>query len=217
MRKIDRSEGPGIGYCGNQHDQGWARTALIYPFLALVACTGSPTPDSAVQPTDNVDTPACIAGGHLRTDLAGGIRATLDWQAHEMVCEGMPRPEETGARLRLSGPLGNNSGPKTLTIILGLPHLAAGVTGAELPTNVTLVEEGSGRFFGTPDTNSCWTDVTSHRAIEGSSSDYMIGGQLYCASPLPELNGSTSVTFTELSFTGRLNWELTELQLGERL
>lgn len=217
MRKIDRFEPPENGYSGNQHGRRWARAALICPIVVLIACNDSPSPESAAQPLDSVDTSACIAGGHLRANLAGGVRASLDWQAHEMVCEGMPRPDETGARIRLSGPLGNGSDAKTLTIILGLPHLSAGVTGAELPTNVTFVEEGTGRFFGTPDTNSCWTDVTSHELLEGSTSDYVIGGQLFCASPLPELNGSTSVTFTELSFTGRLNWDHTEAQLGERL
>ncbi len=217
MRKIDSSDRPGNGYSGNQHSRPWARAALIYLFLALTACTESQSPEPATPPAGSVDAAACITGGHLRVVLAGGLRATLDWQAHEMVCEGMPRPNETGARIRLSGPLGHDSDAKTLTIILGLPHLSAGVTGAELPTNVTLVEEGTGRFYGTPDTNSCWTDVTSHQLIEGSSGDYEISGQLYCALPLPELNGSTSVTFTELSFTGRLNWDQTESQLGESL
>ncbi|MGI9202522.1 MAG: hypothetical protein ACR2Q3_00845 [Woeseiaceae bacterium] len=217
MRKIDWSNRPGNGYSGNQHGQGCARAALICPILALFACTGSPSPETATPPTNTVDGEGCVAGGRLRTDLVGGIRASLDWQAHEMVCEGMPRPDDSGARIRLSGPLGSDSDVKTLTIILGLPHLSAGVTGAELPTNVTLVEEGAGRFFGTPDTNSCWTDVTSHELVEGSSNEYVIGGQLYCASPLPELNGSASVTFTELSFTGSLNWDQAETQLGEVL
>ena len=134
-----------------------------------------------------------------------------------MVCEGMPRPGDEGARIRLSGPLPDDREAKTLTFIFGVPHLLPGVTGAELPTNVTLVEEGTGRFFGTPDTSSCWTDVTTHRPLEGSDSEYTISGSLYCVSPLAELNGSSSVTFTELGFSGRLNWEHTEAQLGETL
>lgn len=129
----------------------------------------------------------------------------------------MPRPDDAGARIRLSGPVRNDGEAKTLTFILGLPDLVAGQTGAELPTNVTLVEEGNGRFFGTPDTSSCWTDVTTHRLIEGSENEYAIGGNLYCVSPLAELNGSASVTFTGLSFTGRLNWAHDESQLGETL
>jgi hypothetical protein len=80
--------------------------------------------------------------------------------------------------------------------------------GAELPTNVTLIEEGSGRFFATPDTNGCWTDVTEHEHIDGNSGqDYMISGSVFCMSPLAELNGFASVAFTELAFTGRVNWK----------
>jgi len=217
LRLIDWSDLPGNGYSGNKKGRGRALLALICSFSGLFGCTGSPPPESEAPPTTGTDRSACVDGGSLRADLAGGIRASLDWQAHEMVCEGMPRPDDTGARIRLSGPVSYAGEAKTLTFILGLPHLSAGVTGAELPTNVTLVEEGTGRFFGTPDTNSCWTDVITHQLLAGSSSEYMIGGQLYCASPLPELNGSASVTFTELSFTGRLNWDQTEAQLGEAL
>lgn len=217
MRLIDWSNLPGNGYSGNKQGRGRALAALICSVSGLFACTGSPPPENEAPPTNGIAGQACVAGGSLRAALAGGIRATLDWQAHAMVCEGMPRPDNDGARIRLSGPAGYDGEEKMLTFILGLPHLSAGVTGAELPTNVTLVEEGTGRFFGTPDTSSCWTDVTTHELIEGSSGDYVIGGQLYCASPLPELNGSASVTFTELSFTGRLNWDQADSQLGETL
>lgn len=217
MPKSYLDNSPGDGYL--RHSPGSVSTlfALAVFCLGLNACAESPSPEGPAPALADSAEQNCVDGGRLRVDLAGGIRASLDWQADEMVCEGMPRPEDAGARMRLSGPVRNDGDAKTLTFIFGLPHLAAGVTGAELPTNITLVEEGTGRFFGTPDTSSCWTDVTTHRLIEGSESDYVIGGSLFCVSPLPELNGSASVTFTELKFTGRLNWDHAESQLGEAL
>ncbi len=120
----------------------------------------------------------------------------------------MPRPDDNGARLRFSGPHPSGDESKTLTFILGLPGLKAGQPGKELPTTITVIEEGSGRFFGTPDASGCWTDVTSQQLLANDEDHgYQISGVLYCASPLAEMNSNANLSFTELTFTGRLSWE----------
>jgi len=193
------------------------RMALfIVPLVLLAACEDRPEPGStetaateslAPDPYD----PACGQDGLLSVELYGGIRAAVDWRASELSCTGMPRPDDEGARIRLSGPMGSGDDVRTLAFILGLPSLEVGRTGAELPTNVTLIEEGTGRFFSTQDNNNCWTDVSAHESIDGEDGSlYRIEGTLYCVSPLAELNGNANVTFTELKFTGRLNWEQPE-------
>jgi hypothetical protein len=90
-----------------------------------------------------------------------------------------------------------------------MPDLAKGATGKELPTNVTMIDEHNGRFFGTQDTDNCWTDVEVHEQINGpDETHYRVSGVLYCLAPLAELNGRSSVTLAEMAFTGRLNWEI---------
>jgi len=42
------------------------------------------------------------------------------------------------------------------------------------------------------------------------SSTYRIGGVLYCVAPLADLNGNASISFADLKFTGRLDWQLAE-------
>jgi hypothetical protein len=166
----------------------------------LVSACESPAP-----PVTDAVSWTCDAEAQVRVELFGGIQETLDWQADTLTCAGMPRPEGRGARLRLSGPVGD----RTVAFILGVPDLRQGDTGKELPTNVTLIEEGTGRFFATPDTSGCWTDIDSHDPVaEESVSEYRISGTLYCVSPLAELNGGSSITFTELKFASRLNWSL---------
>ena len=176
--------------------------------ILLVSCfspTGRAELPSPGKP--EVAAPACGESGRLTTELFGGIQGSLDWQAGDLACEGMPRPDDEGARLKLSGPYKSGDSVTTLTFILGLPDLEAGQTGDELPTNVTLMEEGSGRFFGTPDADGCWTDVTEQKpADSGEENEFLITGSLYCVSPLAELNGGSSVNFTELNFTGRVTW-----------
>lgn len=139
------------------------------------------------------------------------MRESVSWSAATLTCESMPRPGGDGARLRLSGPVGEGVETRTIAFILGIPDLEPGRTGKEFPTNVTLVEEGTGRFFSTRETGGCWTDIERHDPVDGENDhEYRIGGILYCVSPLAELNGTAGVTFTDLHFAGRINWKAPE-------
>ena len=145
---------------------------------------------------------ACGEGGYLATTLYGAISTTLDWSATDLSCEGMPRPDDEGARLRLAGV----DGDRQIAFIIAIPKLERGITGAELPSNVTLIEEGQGRFFSTPDLNNCFTDITTFEALRESTSAYAVGGTLYCLQPIAEVNGSSSVSLGEMRFQGLLDW-----------
>ena len=184
----------------------YLRNEFLLPVACLlVAACAEETPE-AVKP----DIPGCSADGYLTTALYGAIEAGIDWPAGNLTCEGMPRPEGEGARLRFSGPVLDAQDEHTVALIFGIPDLTEGATASELPTNVTLVQEGAGRFFGTRDTDGCWTDVTSHDLLAAETASYQISGKVYCVSPLAELNGNASVNFTELSFSGQIRWELPE-------
>lgn len=153
----------------------------------------------------------CDRDGFLSVELVGGTRATLDWRADTLTCESMPRPDGEGARLRMSGPLSDAPDANIVAFILGIPALDKGATGKELATNVTFMEEGTGRFFGARDTNDCWTDIHRHEVVGTvDESQYRISGTVYCISPLAELNGASSISFTDLQFASRLSWEFPE-------
>jgi hypothetical protein len=136
-------------------------------FVCLVLCVsacGDPEPVAAMQ------TPGCGSDGALVVEIYGGVRASIDWDAGVLECQGMPRPDGEGARLRFA--------------------------------------EGTGRFFGTRDTANCWTDIETHERIQSAkSSDYRISGILYCVAPIVGLDGNSSISFADLTFTGRVAWE----------
>jgi len=171
---------------------------MVCLILCVSGC-GEPEPIAAEQPL------ACGTDGALVAEIYGGVRASIDWDAGELECQGMPRPNGEGARLRFAGPVGTADGERRLAFILGLPDLHRGETGKELPTNVTLMEEGAGRFFGTQDAVNCWTDIETHEQIEQGG--YRISGILYCVAPLADLNGNSNISFTDLTFTGHITWE----------
>ena len=196
---------------GDRPARGFAVLLLIFLCLVVAACD-TPVPEAEEPPASETSLADCIAEGYLSAKLYGGIRSTLAWDADNLECNGMIRPFGEGARLRFAGPLpgaDQESEPRLLAFILGLPGLQRGETASELATNVTLSEVGTGRFFGTQNTENCWTDISSQEPIGAEDSlNYRISGVLYCVAPLAELNGSSSISFTDIRFTGRLSWEV---------
>ena len=121
-----------------------------------------------------------------------------------MRCESMQRPGGEGIRMRFTGDV---SGER-LAIIIAIPDMQAGKQAAELPSNVTVTVEGSGRFYNTPNLDSCWTDISSQSAVPGARGSYAVSGTLYCVSPLGQVNGDTAVSIPELSFSTIVKWHV---------
>ena len=178
--------------------------------IGLTTACGGETDDQAAA--DSSESPSflpeaapvsqeCGDGGQLKAELFGAISAQVHWRAEAMSCDGMPRPEGAGARLRFAGELDDG---RALAVIIALPELEVGDTAKELSSNVTLIEEGSGRFFSTDGLGHCWTDISTQTPLENQR--FAIDGTLYCINPLPEINGAASVSIRELEFSGRLDW-----------
>jgi hypothetical protein len=184
---------------------------LLLVAAALGACTDSTTETTEMRPTRRLS--ACVVDAYLTVNTYGAIETSIDWRGNAIDCKGMRRPRGRGARLRFSGKLGegDQSGQRTIAFILSLPDLKEGKIAHELLTGVTLIEENEGRFFGTQEAKVCWSDIkqqtplldTMGNAIPGR---YIISGLSYCVAPIPELNGTSSVTLSDLQFRGQLDW-----------
>jgi len=170
-------------------------------FGAFGACEPTTVEQSAPPPA--LVESGCGENGALQTALFGSLETTVSWPGSEMICESMLRPDGQGVRLRFAGDV---SGER-LAIIIAVPGLQSAEPAVGLPSNVTITVEGSGRFFSTPNLDTCWTDVKSPTAVSGEKASYAISGTLYCVSPLGEVNGDAAVSIPELSFTTIVNWE----------
>lgn len=147
----------------------------------------------------------CGDNGRLSTELYGAVAATVNWSANDLECTGMPRPEGQGIRLRFAGATGDDD--LRIAIIIGIPEFDRGVVSAEFSSNVTLIEEGNGRFFSTSNLNNCVTDIAAVKALDDSGDRFAVSGELFCVSPLPEINGDSSVSIAETQFSGLLDWD----------
>jgi hypothetical protein len=174
----------------------------LFALAPLGACEPAAEAEALPPPTV-MEAPSCGSDGTLEGSLVGGIETSISWSADEMVCESMPRPNGEGLRLRFSGDV---SGER-LAIIIAMPGLVAGKSGVEVPSNVTLTVEGSGRFFSTPSLATCWTEMDSQTALTEEEEGYAVVGRLFCIAPLGEVNGDAAVTIPELSFSTIIRWK----------
>lgn len=186
-----------------------AKFLLLAPLALGVACGKADLPDDRPAAIDT--NASCIEGGKLRVETYGAFETKIDWVGESMTCEGMRRPNSEGARLRFAGQVGEDDGRQHVAFILSIPDLQQGSLGKELPTRVTIIEEDAGRFFSTQEATVCWTNIESQEersdyrgvTIPGH---YEISGLLYCVAPVAELNGTASITLSDLAFHGSLNW-----------
>ncbi len=176
------------------------------PTLAALLTACEPATDLAHIEISAEEEPVLLCGneGHLSTELFGAITAQLNWNKHQLECAGMPRPDGRGARLRFAGKAAD--GDVRLAFIIAIPGMTRDAAGLEFDSNVTLIEEDSSRFFSTPNLANCLTSITSVTAMDDSGERYSVVGVLNCISPLPEVNGSSSVSIPELRFSGLLDW-----------
>jgi hypothetical protein len=185
------------------------RSIALYLILLGLAAGCEKDPVQKRSPAAN-----CVDDGVLTAEVFGAIETSLEWRDDELECDGMPRPHGQGARLRFAGPAIVNGETLNLAFIIALPELQQGRSAAEIPAGVTLIEENKGHFFSTPEPSTCWADIEHQVPLDDAAVDtipeYRIKGLLYCVSPLAEVNGNRSVTFTDLHFSGRLDWRVPE-------
>ena len=177
---------------------------LLAVAVALAGCKPTEKPVIETTAGQAAAIKSCGQAGYLRGQLYGAIRVSLDWDATDVSCEGMPRPNGKGARLRFAGSATGDT--QQLAIIVAIPDLERDTAGRELPSNVTVIEEGGGRFFSTSDLGNCLVDITTLDKFDAGADRYSIGGRLYCVSPLAEINGDSSVLIPELAFLGLVDW-----------
>jgi hypothetical protein len=156
------------------------------------------TPDLQVQ---------CLPGGgaFLRARLSGVIDAELSWNDRNLSCAGSVRPNDEGIRLRFAAA----NGEHRLVLLFGISGLKEGQSGKALPTNLTIMREGTGEFYGTQGDNKCTIDDISQQPLQGvplKLRAYRVTARGFCIQPARALNGDGAILVTRFDFSGRADF-----------
>ncbi len=177
---------------------GISTWAAVTPLRQLPAVADSGLPVSVTMAPCVMNTP-----GYLHGRLYGTLAATIDWGGPQMTCDGMTRPNGDGIRLVFASP--ENADQARLIFVIGIDGELDQLTEQEEKANITIIDEGSGRFFSTRGQDRCWTTIHVVEPLEENTKPaFKIEGELYCAGALPSLNGKGSVTLSDFKYSGRL-------------
>ncbi|HWL63252.1 MAG TPA: hypothetical protein VNQ32_10660 [Steroidobacteraceae bacterium] len=171
----------------------------------LVACKDVPQQASA----DELASAGCLAGGdgRLEATLRGAMDADIAWDNAQMECDGDLRPDGSGLRITIAGPLpatpvgsGSASASRRLRFIFGvdLEDTAAGAAQA-LPTNLTVIIEGGEQLYATRGSDLCAVEGLE-RVATGAETEW-VSARGYCLGPASDLSGEKRLLVPTFSFT----------------
>lgn len=148
---------------------------------------------------------ACLPGGEAMVTgrLYGSVEAPVDWRGPRLECEGMPRPDDGGLRLRFAQRIVPTQ--ERLVIIIGIDEVGRDETAEGLRATVTIIDERNDRFFSNTGDN-CWADVLEQTPLSVRPPARAIRGRVYCSTALAAVSGPGSVSLDELEFRGRVDW-----------
>jgi hypothetical protein len=146
--------------------------------------------------------------GNLVISLYGSLQEDIDVRGPELLCTG--KLDRLSGRSRLAFSTEQTDLDNNIVVVIGLEEVTENSTQNGLPTNLTILDQDSGIFFGTQGFGRCWTDLAQTPAIGNPTTEkeagnyYTASGEVYCAGAIPQIQGPGSLTVSKLQFSGNL-------------
>src|SRR5690606_8093577 len=167
-RSCRRRASPATGKFSSRHASTTPSMSRRAFTAALLAATLAGCGDRPQQAAAGTALPAgCLADGtgRLEAALRGALEAEVAWDNSRMECDGDLRPDGSGLRITIAGPLpaalesaaaGSADAPRRLRFIFGIDLADTAEGPAEvLPTNLTVIIEGGEQLYATRGSELC--------------------------------------------------------------
>lgn len=180
------------------------RRSLLLSLLALAACMQQPGPSTTAQAQAQPQAQAqesggCLADGQggFEAVIRGAVETDIHWRNAQMTCDGDLRPDGSGLRITMAGPLED---ARQLRFIFGIDLTDADSGPAQvLPTNLTVLVEGEALLFATRGDDKCAVEDLVRVEVQPGIERVSVRG--YCVGPASDLAGETRLLVPTFSFT----------------
>lgn len=183
--------------------------------LLLAACQRQPTPPPATAGKGATPSPAaatpgthCLAdrSGLLSARLRGALDAKLDWRDAELECTGGARPDGSGIRVSIAGPL--DASGQRLRLVFGLAAKPGTARAANVPTNLTVIQEGAQRLFSTRGDDKCQSELLTQQPEDAAHPQVLrVTARGYCIGAAATLDGRQQLWLERFDFSARIDTE----------
>lgn len=174
--------------------------------VLAVLCLVSPGPVATAAGARHGCLPT--GNGYLRARIRGALNLDIDWNNAEIECDGGPRPDGSGVRISFAGPA--HSDGRRLRLVFGVGSVHEGVSGHDLPTNLTVIFEGEQRLFATRGEDHCTVDELRQErlgALGGPKRSWRIIARGFCIAPASTLNSDARILIDRFDFAGNAVFE----------
>lgn len=141
----------------------------------------------------------------LEARLAGALDADVRWQASEMDCDGMRRPDGKGLRIRFEG----TAAGERLTLVFAAPRLAEGESAHAVPVNLTVIRGGA--IYGTRGEGRCLLDDVRQAPLAGPAGEgprrWSVEARGFCLEPARAVAGNDAILLSRFDFRGQIAWD----------
>lgn len=171
------------------------------PLAALAAWFSVAAPVPALAATAPV---ACLSSGdgYFRAHIAGAIDADIDWPNSGTTCEGESRSAPVGIRMSFSRVGGSRP---DLLFVFGLTGVQEGQALRAGGVNLTVIEQGTSRIFGTLGDRRCSVDSLTQRRLDDAHT-YRLEVRGFCTQPARAVRGSGELLISRFDFAGRVTY-----------
>ncbi|HUY83490.1 MAG TPA: hypothetical protein VMU86_02865 [Steroidobacteraceae bacterium] len=141
-------------------------------------------------------------GGYLRARLGGSLNIDIAWPNRGTWCAGERKDHPPG--IRMSFRRANGARPRLL-FLFGLTGVREGKPLREGRVNVTVIDEGDGRVFGTLGDRRCTIDSLTQRRLRAPHT-YRVEAHGFCTEPAHAVHGRGAILVSRFDFAGPVNY-----------
>jgi hypothetical protein len=144
--------------------------------------------------------------GYIKTKLYGSLNMTLNFHGDQLQCSGKLNAINGRSRIAMvvEQALADSRTSK-LVFVIGIENVEENTTQKGLDTNLTIVDQSNGLFFGTQGIGRCWTDLQQLLIeSEAKQARYRAEGEVYCAGAIAQIKGPGFITISNFSFAAEL-------------
>ena len=161
-------------------------------------------PGSLAPPPPSTVPKNCLQSGdgYLRARLAGSVDARINWSNSGLRCQGEVRDTPPGVRLSFQ----RRGAKPDLLFVFGLTGVQEGRPARAVPTNLTIIVQGTDHIYGTLGDSRCTVDALSQRRI-GTGKTYRLEARGFCTQPAHAVRGDGAVLVSTFEFAGVVSYE----------
>ncbi len=141
--------------------------------------------------------------GYLRATLGGAIEAKIDWPNSGTRCQGERKDNPPGVRMSFRR---TAAASPDLLFVFGITGIREGMPARTNGVNLTVIDQGASRIYGTLGDSRCTVDSLAQRPMKTKGS-FRVEARGFCTQPAHAVGGDDALLVSTFEFAGLVTYD----------